>query len=179
MKLKTPRHFIKDSNDEIAYVEERFILDITHALAVAVDAKDSRKSVAAEIGMRPQQLSDLLSGEANMTLRTLARVAYAVDLFPQVALAPLTALDGGPVPAFGTIMIEVMSSPWLTAGRFASIRPFVLEGRPAVKVFSFLEQPIADEHRFPLTIRVVPPGRRSPEERAESCKTPTGVGSAA
>lgn len=111
MKLKKHRHFIDDEKDERRYLETRFILDVTHALAIAIDAKGSRQAAAAEIDMKPQQLSDLLSGDANMTLRTFASLAYAADCFPITRLVPIASLDQSKDAAFNLMSARLSFDP--------------------------------------------------------------------
>lgn len=95
MKLTKRRHFIQTEEDERRFVETTFINDLSHALAKAVDAHGGTRAAFAEsIGMAPQYLSEVLSGEQNITARTIARIAYGLGRFPSVGFKPLAGLDG-------------------------------------------------------------------------------------
>lgn len=60
--------------------EEELILDVTIALSDAMDrAQMSQSQLASRLGKTPGFVSQILSGGRNLTLRTLADVADAMD----------------------------------------------------------------------------------------------------
>lgn len=63
-----------------AFVEERALSAISVALADALVASGkSQREIAASLGLTETQVSQILSNEGDVTVRTLARVSDAVD----------------------------------------------------------------------------------------------------
>ncbi|MDE2873837.1 MAG: helix-turn-helix transcriptional regulator [Gemmatimonadota bacterium] len=71
----------KDPEFRQFYEEERLILWTTEEIAGAmVDQGISRADIAERIGTSRANVTQLLSGSRNMTLRSLARLAYACGM---------------------------------------------------------------------------------------------------
>lgn len=69
--------------------EERLIVAVTEAIAEAMARKGVTKAALAEsLGCSKAHVSKLLGGSRNMTLRTLADIAYALEVEPSFRLAP-------------------------------------------------------------------------------------------
>ena len=73
------------------YEEERLILWTTEAIAEAMaDRSLTRAQVAEALGTSRPNVTQLLSGSRNMTLRTLAGLAHACGMRASFHLEPLT-----------------------------------------------------------------------------------------
>lgn len=63
------------------------LLDVTEQIAVAMEEKGvTRKELAARMGVKPPVITRLLNGPENTTLRTLLRVAFALDIIIDIEL---------------------------------------------------------------------------------------------
>ena len=88
----------KDPEFRRFYEEERLILWATEEIAAAmVDQGISRADIAEKIGTSRANVTQLLSGSRNMTLRSLARLAHACGLRATIHLEALA--DSVFVPA--------------------------------------------------------------------------------
>lgn len=73
------------------YEEERLILWATEAVAEAMARSGfTRAQLAEALGTSRPNVTQLLSGSRNMTLRTLAAVAHACGARADIRLEPLT-----------------------------------------------------------------------------------------
>jgi transcriptional regulator with XRE-family HTH domain len=69
------------------YAQNRVIVDVAVALNRALDAADlSQKELAGRLGKTEGYVSQVLSGGANMTLRTLGDFAYGLGCVVNVIL---------------------------------------------------------------------------------------------
>lgn len=74
------------------YEEERLILWTTEAIWKAMDEQGlTRAEMAERLGTSRANITQLLSGSRNMTLRSLASLAFACDLRAEIRLEELTA----------------------------------------------------------------------------------------
>ena len=72
------------------YEQERLILWATEAVAEAMAERDmTRAQLADALGTSRANVTQLLSGSRNMTLRTLAAVAHACEARAEILLEPL------------------------------------------------------------------------------------------
>ena len=79
--------------------QERLILDVTEALAGALDDSGvTRAELARRLGRTPGFVSQVLGGGRNLTLRTIADIAAALSLQPSFSLADAAASDHHPRP---------------------------------------------------------------------------------
>lgn len=70
--------------------QEDLVVDAAEVLAKAIRAQNQTLSaVARRLGTSVSHVSQLLSGERNMTLRSFADIAWALDLRVALALVPL------------------------------------------------------------------------------------------
>jgi transcriptional regulator with XRE-family HTH domain len=77
--------------------QETLIFEATEMIAELLEADEvSRKELADKLGRSKGFVTQILSGDRNMTLRTLADFAYAMERRVRVAAAPLIESgDGG------------------------------------------------------------------------------------
>lgn len=67
--------------NERQFAEEGLILEVAEAIFQAMETKNMSKSdLAASLGKSKAYVSQLLSGSRNMTLRTLADIAFALGM---------------------------------------------------------------------------------------------------
>lgn len=70
--------------------EETLILAATEEICrVLADQEVSREELAKRMGVGKSNVSQLLSGDRNMTLRTLAHMAHVLDCKVEVAVKPV------------------------------------------------------------------------------------------
>ena len=74
------------------YEEERLILWTTEAIWKAMDEQGlTRAEMAEKLGTSRANITQLLSGSRNMTLRSLASLAFACEMRAKIRLEELTA----------------------------------------------------------------------------------------
>jgi transcriptional regulator with XRE-family HTH domain len=74
------------------YAQNSLIVDTAIAIDKALESSGiKQKDLATRLGRSEGYVSQVLSGGANLTLRTLADFAYALDRMVDVALKPLGA----------------------------------------------------------------------------------------
>ena len=74
------------------YEEERLILWTTEAIWKAMDEQGlTRAELAERLGTSRANITQLLSGSRNMTLRSLASLAFACEMRAEIRLEELTA----------------------------------------------------------------------------------------
>lgn len=79
------------------YEEERLILWATEAIAETMEKQGrTRAAVAEALDTSRPNVTQLLSGSRNMTLRTLAALAHACGMRVNLKLEPLPQLDHEP-----------------------------------------------------------------------------------
>ncbi len=83
------------------FAEEGLILEVTEAIWASLKLKGwSQKELAEALGVSRSHVSQLLDGRRNMTLRTLADIAFALGLEPKMKLCdPKEAANWENVPA--------------------------------------------------------------------------------
>ncbi len=79
------------------YEEERLILYATEAIAETIEKQGrTRAEVAKALGTSRPNVTQLLGGSRNMTLRTLAALAHACGMRADIKLEPLPRLAHEP-----------------------------------------------------------------------------------
>lgn len=79
------------------YEQERLILWTTEAICEAMEREGlNRSEVAERLGTTRANVTQLLSGSRNMTLRSLASLADACGMRASISLEELTDSDAGP-----------------------------------------------------------------------------------
>ena len=70
-----------------AFLEEGLILEATEAICAAMEKRRMSKAVlAGRLGTSKAHVTQLLKGNRNMTLRTFASIAFALNMTPEMAL---------------------------------------------------------------------------------------------
>ena len=65
------------------------IMDVTESICAALESqKLNRQSLADKLGKTKGYVSQVLNGNRNMTLATLAEMAFALDLIPAFKMVP-------------------------------------------------------------------------------------------
>ena len=78
--------------DDPDYIYEGLVLDFTEQVVAKMIATDTRRSQLAErLGTSRAYVTKLLDGQENMTLKTIVRVANALDLKVDLKLRPQDA----------------------------------------------------------------------------------------
>ncbi len=91
--------------------QERVILDVTEAVCELMDDRGvTRAQLARRLGKTPGFVSQLLDGEANMTLRTASDLFTALDACMYVTHGPITASQQ-PARSFRLFMPAVFEKP--------------------------------------------------------------------
>ncbi len=76
--------------------EETLIFDATEEICRILDERGLRRKDLAELlGVTKARVTHLLSGKRNITLRTLAVMAYALDHRVEIALIPMDGEHDG------------------------------------------------------------------------------------
>ena len=69
------------------FLEEGLILDATEAICEALEENGiSRANLADRLGTSNAYVTQLLNGSRNMTLRTFASIAFALEMVPRIEL---------------------------------------------------------------------------------------------
>ena len=69
------------------FLEEGLILDATEVICEALEKQSmSRANLADRLGTSNAYVTQLLNGSRNMTLRTFASIAFALDMTPKIEL---------------------------------------------------------------------------------------------
>lgn len=85
---------VSGDEDRRRYAQNSLIVDTAIAINAALESREwSQKDLATRLGRTEGFVSQILSGGANLTLRTLADVAYGLDCVVNVTLQP-SALVG-------------------------------------------------------------------------------------
>ncbi|MDW7709792.1 MAG: helix-turn-helix domain-containing protein [Deferrisomatales bacterium] len=92
MSTKSFREIFNEARQGDAYWEERAVLDFTEEIYERMEALGLTKSELAErLGTSPAYVTKILGGEANFTLRTMARLAHALGAGLSVQMSPVGA----------------------------------------------------------------------------------------
>lgn len=129
MATKTFAELIENARDDDSYQAQWAILDFTEELTRRMDQLDiSRAALAAKIGASAPYITKVLRGEGNPTIRSLAKLAKAVESVLRLHLAPIGSItvvkDEIPGQANGSTPsgAVVVSFPG-NASRFRVVRP--------------------------------------------------------
>ncbi len=78
---------IAELQDDPDFILEGLLWDVTEAIARAMDRRGiTRAELARRLGTTPANITQLLRGRRNMTLKSLARVAAALGVEPEIKL---------------------------------------------------------------------------------------------
>lgn len=88
------RRRMRELDDQPDHALERVLIDITEQIAAVMEDKGiTRKELARRMGVKPPMVTRLLNGNHNTTLRTLMRVAYALDTVIEIPLGRPNACE--------------------------------------------------------------------------------------
>lgn len=84
----------ESSENARAYAEEEFILEVSEKIFHLLDERGmTRKELADLLGTSKANISQLLNGNRNMTLRSLAAIAFSLDLKAKVSFGRKQAYE--------------------------------------------------------------------------------------
>jgi transcriptional regulator with XRE-family HTH domain len=183
MNVKTSHQRIAEllASDSADYEVERLILDTTELLLALMEREHvSRTELASRIGKSKGHVSQLLTGERNMTLRTLAEVTHAVGHRMQIEAHPITA-DGPPLKArdlksvFGVVSEHPYPLRDGIAGQLAAQGSVALPNRegPRTRDTNVRNQRVAAGHR---SLRHIPSPAKWESLRVVSASSESGSG---
>jgi len=120
--------------------QEELIIDVTEALAEVLVAKGmTRSELAKRLGKSKSFVTQILGGDRNLTLRTLADVADALDCQPRLKLAHRSAPE---TKTRGTAV--VIQGPWCNKSgwstSFGDEEEPISEQQPAVEAEIWYDQ---------------------------------------
>lgn len=82
--------FVKDEGNRLLFEESALITEVTEVICEAIErAGVSRSQVAERMGRTPPFVSQLLAGDRNMQLRSVAGLAFAAGVRLRVIAEPL------------------------------------------------------------------------------------------
>jgi antitoxin component HigA of HigAB toxin-antitoxin module len=120
------RHLGRSREVHRVHEEERLVLDATEAIEQAMEARGVTRSGLAELlGTSKANVSQLLSGTRNLTLRTLGRMAFELNYRLNVELADLDEV------AYQTIEVDQPSVFFSTEINMTSVGQAELLGTAA------------------------------------------------
>jgi ribosome-binding protein aMBF1 (putative translation factor) len=80
----------RDSEEMKYYLQEKLILDVTEHIVECMDREGINKThLAQKLGRSKGYITQLLDGRANMTLRTLSDIMWALDCTLSVSTQPI------------------------------------------------------------------------------------------
>lgn len=98
---------MKDPEVRRAFEEELLYGEVSDSFGALLESTGmSKKELARRLGVSQGRVSQILSGEENLTLRTVAALAWALGLRANLQLEPLRdrvgtpAMDDAPPPAW-------------------------------------------------------------------------------
>lgn len=79
--------YLTDDKSKKLFHQERVILEVTEAICQYMTAHNiSRSELARRLGKEKSFVSQVLNGERNLTLRTIADITWAIGCDPRVKL---------------------------------------------------------------------------------------------
>lgn len=111
--------FTRDPENMRLYQQERVILETSDLISDLLDRTGITKADLAErLGRSKSYVTQLLNGRANMTLRTISDVMWALDSNLAISAAPLSIHSGGAIDIQDLTDGQVIS--WMTETALAS-----------------------------------------------------------
>ena len=87
------RHLGRSKEIRGIHEEERLVVEATEAIEHAMETRGVNRAALADLlGTSKANISQMLSGTRNMTLRTLGKIAFELDYRVQLDLAELEAV---------------------------------------------------------------------------------------
>lgn len=86
---------IEESRKHLAYYEESLFIDVAARIIDAMENLDiTRSELARKLNVSPSYVTKILRGHANLSLESLAKLAFALDLKWECLLIPKNARIG-------------------------------------------------------------------------------------
>ena len=105
----------KVSRRDLIYERERLLLEISEALAEALErAEITRSALAKRLGRHKSWITKILSHESNPTVKTLADLSVALDLQWRCELVQRVSELGAGRPPIGEGWESIETSQWTT-----------------------------------------------------------------
>ncbi|PRH81978.1 helix-turn-helix domain-containing protein [Arenimonas caeni] len=83
------QEWLKNEANQASLRQEELIVSVTGSIIDAMDrAQLSKADLAAKLGVSRSYITQILSGNRNMTLRTLADISHAIDHGVYFSLRP-------------------------------------------------------------------------------------------
>jgi predicted transcriptional regulator len=80
---------IETREDELVAAEEAAMVDVEYLLHTVLQRKGvSQKELAERLGVSQSRVSQMLSGDSNPTVRTLARIAHVLEQHVCIEMVP-------------------------------------------------------------------------------------------
>jgi len=91
------REVLSDPEVRRAYEEELLYGEATNTVAALLESLAiSKQELSERLGVTPGRVSQVLSGKTNLTLRTLASLAWALGMHVTLAIEPMANREGTP-----------------------------------------------------------------------------------
>jgi len=109
-----------DASYEQLLEEERLILAATELVVAALEEQGvTRTELARRVGTTKGNISQLLSGERNLTLRSLSQLLFQLGLRAKVTMQPISGGTRTPDFRVGTMSFDVKSTRYSTPAQHA------------------------------------------------------------
>jgi transcriptional regulator with XRE-family HTH domain len=136
----------KDLDHERMLDQERLILHATEAIVgLLIEQSVSRQELANRLGKSKGLVSQLLSGERNMTLRTLADLGHALGVRFSVRPVPVSAGVPMPVAAIEAAQAAFATEYERTTGAARRVIP-----AQAIETLRDAAEKAVDSHEYAL-----------------------------
>ena len=84
-----------EARKHLAYYEEGLVLDVAARVIDTMEARRiTRSDLARRLAVSPAYITKVLRGQANLSLESLAKLAFALDLKWECVLIPINAQIG-------------------------------------------------------------------------------------
>lgn len=105
--------FLEDPESRRLFEQERLILDITESICAVMNERDvSLSELARRLGCSASNVSQMLDGENNFTVRTVADILMALESRLTVKVERISATADNAVPITDEIVPVVSSTTW-------------------------------------------------------------------
>ncbi len=82
--------FREDPEDRVIYLQESLVVDVAQKIYEAMEQQNiSSKELATKLDVNPSRISQYLSGDSNLTLKTVATIFEALDMEMTVDFRPI------------------------------------------------------------------------------------------
>lgn len=106
--------FVEDSDNMRLYQQERAIYEVTEKIEAAMeDRYVGRSELAERLGKSKSWVTQLLDGEANKTIRTVADVFAVLGYEMRIFYDPIQISNRRPKVVFSAIETAVWDDQWI------------------------------------------------------------------